>query len=1298
MEFIKRNIQKITRNGDVYTGNIQSTVSSVNVGSLSNLAYLPATTTDQLTYNVNHLVNFTRTNDDGTTTNLLEITNDGIIVNGNILSTGEISAYGAGESGGGSGGAIPYDGLDSTSTELALSANQGRVLKSLIDNIDVGDIDLSGYYSKAEIDNTLKGYSKTDHTHTVFADKEHTHSQYVDTTSIQTIKGNKTFDDSILINNGNSILDSNSYGVLGVYPTGWTGLPSDGKAIGLGTGTVPIYIRTDGNIYHYIKGDNQSYTVLDTKNYSTYATPISHSTDTTKHITPTERSNWNSVYNNWNNVFTVDSNGDLKVKVNVIGEKEISAWGAGTSTGGGGSITIVDGLTSTATDAALSANQGRVLKQLIDNIGNVDLSGIYTKTEVNNLLDNKIGTSNTAATFITSNQTGVMNFKSTNTGVGIRLYINDDNKGGLWASSDNRLYMYNAYNAAEIGTLGDKTPYYSNGSYIYTIYHTGNLTPSNYLPKAGGILTGAITMPNTTSSATIQFNAGEYFDGYGNFRFAYSAANTSSWQVFKGTNSLFKVGADGVVNVLKDKLIVAQDFGIYSAGGVLIANVSNTNKASWEGLANTTAGGIAIANSAYPSVIRTSGNNLYHFRGDKAQNYNILDSSNYADYTVPKVGGTFSGNLTIAAPTTTPYGANLIVQRTPSVMQFNDVDGNRLGYLGFSAADEPCMYGSTGGSDTVKGLLHTGGGQTITSHSTGLYINRTGTGNPHICFKSDGTNVGDYGFTSTGIPQYYDYTNKSWVNLIHSNNIGSSKAGSAGDSDMLQGYTLRGSSYNDKRIECKISYYLDLSALSASNFYPVTFTGSAKALQCDIMSVGGSASLAYNQNQLSFTFCGQGWNDTPQNLTVHYYNCYSATETTIGCIAMGTEGGAKCVWLRGGQKYYVASNIAPTLRTANYSNGNEIFTIGTNFYGGTNTKVTTYWTPQTTSGLGTMYHSAGMVLGGGLTVTGSAAIKGTLTSTGKITGSNGATITGTIDTNSLKAANLTYNAGTNAYLSSAGWYRIATSNVANNVGGTYIFSIRRDYYNHNNEAYIIAATLDFSGCYFTQLAGHYNTQLLTTFRCTYDNNGTAYFDVYYSGTVQNGVYINGIGNMTLQTPTKVTSELAITKQTSLTEGTKQGSTGAYPITLYRNNSSGGVYIMYGAANQLTKTWAAGSDSAHRFGWYYKDTSQGIDVEKMWLDSSGNLTCTGEVTAYSDIRLKTNIKPLEVRGELNPVTYEKDGKQSIGFIANEVQEIYPELVNESDEYLSLNYAQLTAVLAAEIKELRKEINELKNKIQ
>lgn len=111
---------------------------------------------------------------------------------------------------------------------------------------------------------------------------------------------------------------------------------------------------------------------------------------------------------------------------------------------------------------------------------------------------------------------------------------------------------------------------------------------------------------------------------------------------------------------------------------------------------------------------------------------------------------------------------------------------------------------------------------------------------------------------------------------------------------------------------------------------------------------------------------------------------------------------------------------------------------------------------------------------------------------------------------------------------------------------------------------------------------------------------------------------------------------------------------------------------------------------------YKNNSS--STASITLSASGKITATGEITAYSDIRLKSNIKPLENRGFITPITYEKNGKESIGFSAQEVQEKYPELVQENeDTYLSLNYSQYTAVLQAQIIELKKEIDNLKSEL-
>lgn len=405
---------------------------------------------------------------------------------------------------------------------------------------------------------------------------------------------------------------------------------------------------------------------------------------------------------------------------------------------------------------------------------------------------------------------------------------------------------------------------------------------------------------------------------------------------------------------------------------------------------------------------------------------------------------------------------------------------------------------------------------------------------------------------------------------------------------------------------------------------------------------------------------------------------------------MGQEGGVKCIWVRGGLTYYVVSNITPTLKTANYTNGNEIFTTGTTLHGGTNTKVTVYWTPQSTSGLGTLYHSGGLALGGGLSINGAASLKSTLSVTDTSNFTGAATFNGGLTSTRLTARALTLNNLYTASLSSAGWYRFATSTTANNSGGTAIFFIRRNYYNSNNESWIIAVNYNFGEVTWKQLCGSAKTQLITNVRCTYTNNSTMYFDLYYSGTVANNVYVNCIGTATCQTPTATTSTLTTTssfapKQYAIGDNMAfiRGRSDN-PLLCLTHTYNSTEYVNYVQAYQGQLMMGAGSSKSLK------------------IDASGNVTAVGEVTAHSDKRLKDNIKPLSVRGELNPVTYTKDGKESIGFIADEVKEFYPELVVTDDstdeKYLSLNYGQLTAVLYAEIKELKKEINELKSKIQ
>lgn len=138
-------------------------------------------------------------------------------------------------------------------------------------------------------------------------------------------------------------------------------------------------------------------------------------------------------------------------------------------------------------------------------------------------------------------------------------------------------------------------------------------------------------------------------------------------------------------------------------------------------------------------------------------------------------------------------------------------------------------------------------------------------------------------------------------------------------------------------------YTLDLSALSTSNFYPITFPVSDYELDCEIHSPGLGASAAYNQNHIHFLFTARGWNDVVPKFRILSQGYFDYNEQTIGAIGAGDQGGMKCVWLRGGMEYRIVANHKPTLRTSDFSHGNEIFTVGTNLYGGTNANVTIRW-------------------------------------------------------------------------------------------------------------------------------------------------------------------------------------------------------------------------------------------------------------------------------------------------------------------------------------------------------------------
>ena len=182
-----------------------------------------------------------------------------------------------------------------------------------------------------------------------------------------------------------------------------------------------------------------------------------------------------------------------------------------------------------------------------------------------------------------------------------------------------------------------------------------------------------------------------------------------------------------------------------------------------------------------------------------------------------------------------------------------------------------------------------------------------------------------------------------WTDIITSNNIGSqtvAKASTAGTADRATTADYARNMYYQN---------LDLSALDKTKFYPLVCFSANDFAEVAICSEGGVGSMDYNQNRIHFDISTHGWSDLRFTLNIREYTCYQNDEITIGCIGRGIRSGAWVIWLRGGLHYTCFSRDADlSLHTSDYTFIDETYTVGTNYYGGSNTNVSIVFTPQST--------------------------------------------------------------------------------------------------------------------------------------------------------------------------------------------------------------------------------------------------------------------------------------------------------------------------------------------------------------
>jgi hypothetical protein len=103
---------------------------------------------------------------------------------------------------------------------------------------------------------------------------------------------------------------------------------------------------------------------------------------------------------------------------------------------------------------------------------------------------------------------------------------------------------------------------------------------------------------------------------------------------------------------------------------------------------------------------------------------------------------------------------------------------------------------------------------------------------------------------------------------------------------------------------------------------------------------------------------------------------------------------------------------------------------------------------------------------------------------------------------------------------------------------------------------------------------------------------------------------------------------------------------------------------------------------------------------------GQITCAGNITAYSDIRVKANIQPigdaLNKVCQLNGATFDRidaDMPRQTGLIAQDVEKVLPEAIHTDPEtgHLHVAYGNLAGLFVEAIKELRAEVASLQAEV-
>lgn len=649
------------------------------------------------------------------------------------------------------------------------------------------------------------------------------------------------------------------------------------------------------------------------------------------------------------------------------------------------------------------------------------------------------------------------------------------------------------------------------------------------------------------------------------------------------------------------------------------------------------------------------------------------------------------------------------------------------------------------GGGTIDGNIVLNGNITITRESGPIYINTTSATLPSaINFFKNLVNYGGLGMSAKDTPCFLDVNNVAHT-LIHSGNIGS-----YGVTYVYSGYEDLNSIVANAEVRTNDSN----SLATPERNYPIKEAGSLLSM----LAAYGSTNQIYGSYNTNRWFARGGGKGTSLRTIWREFAFTDSNVTSATKLQTG-----RYLW---GNYFSGEQNISSALFLNSGGDGIYVDYNGINYHNSGNSWIATNINFQSDGGLWLSPYGGNVGIG-----TASPAYK--LDVNGPIAGheiysfAGWMTLLGTENvsystyldnknqyglkihySNGVAGAFFSQDGNTNFYgniaidaaygeekgfsvSNSKGWMSMAV----NGGGNSYIStSSQLAIYTNNSQKMLVTSTgnvgigtteprekLEVIGNVLSY-GTHYleSSSITPRHRC-----GTYIWEDYWCVTTRTtgGTYLDDCLKINLETKEasfygdlNVSSDLVVNGYTKV----QKVYIGKSSIALNRNSDTGGRF------DTSYNGWQFHSDD-NNMAVFTEGVGEGVKTRWLYdgtFEHYGNITASGEITALgssssSDRRLKDIVSrptplTLEDIAKLNIISFkwnhrENDKRLKIGLVAQEVQEILPELVGvDRSNYLTLDYSTFGSVvgvmntkrilsLEEEVIALKKEVKELRRKI-